>query len=277
MPADSDGLSVSISQLKEFAICPRRYQLHRVMGVEPAFVPVPLALGSATHAGIGAMYTAMQDTGQVAPLDEVLQVFRDSWSVAVAGPVPVKIEEDDTSPIDTGVRMLTAFHEHVVAAAPVKVVAVELPFAGVELHDPDTGEVLDEKLSGVIDLVIADNFEPQNGVAVTSRNIVVEHKTAARKWTRDQLDHDFQVTAYQVAARQIGLGDDVGLRFQIVTKTKVSAVIVENVVRDQAAEVDFLRTATGVMRAIGAGAFWPVRSWACTSCQYSHACSGSRR
>lgn len=265
--SEADGLTVSISQLKEFEICPRRYQLHRVLGVEPAFVPVPLALGSATHAAMGAVYTSIQERAEPPPVDEVLQVFRDTWALEGDGPVPIKLDDDDPDPVDVGVRMLEAFHRHVVAEGPVAVVAVELPFSGVELHDPDTGEVLDEKLSGVIDLVVRED----------DHNVVVEHKTAARKWSRDQLDHDFQVTAYQVAARQLELGDEVGLRFQIVTKTKLAVVQVEDVVRDPLAEIDFLRTATGVLRAIGAGAFWPVRSWACKSCQYAHACSGSPR
>lgn len=265
--SEADGLTVSISQLKEFTICPRRYQLHRVLGIEPAFVPVPLALGSATHAGIGAIYTSLLVRAEVAPVEEVVQVFRDSWSLATDGPVPINVDEDDADPVDVGVRMLTAFHRHVVAAGPVAVVAVELPFSGVTLHDPDTGEILDEKLTGVIDLVVRE----------ADRNVIVEHKTAARKWTRDQLDHDIQLTAYQVAARDRDLGGDVGLRFQIVTKAKAATIQVEDVVRDDLAEVDFLRTATGVLRAIGAGAFWPLKSWACSSCPYAHACSGSRR
>jgi CRISPR/Cas system-associated exonuclease Cas4 (RecB family) len=165
--------------------------------------------------------------------------------------------------VDAGVRMLTVFHDQVATNDNVRVVAVELPFDGLELADPDTGEPLQEKLTGVIDLVVSEG----------DHNVVVEHKTAARKWTRDQLDQDFQVTAYKLAARQkLGLGD-VGLRYQVVTKTKVAAVQVEDVVRDELAEVDFLRVAAGMLRAIGAGAFWPVRSWACRSCQYAHVCS----
>ena len=263
----AEGLTVSVSQLKEFMICPRRYQLHRVLGVEPAFVPVPLALGSAAHAGFAAIYTAIADRGEVPLVDEVVQVFRDAWAVAAEGPVPLQLDDDAADPVDAGVRMLTAFHAHVATAGPIDVVAVELPFAGVEVHDPDTGAVLDEQLGGVLDLVIAEG----------ERKVVVEHKTAARKWTADQLDHDFQVTAYQLAARTMGLGDDVGLRLQVVTKTKQAVVVVEDVVRDELAEVDFLRTAAGVLRAIGAGAFWPVRSWACKSCPYAHACSSGRR
>lgn len=266
MPAsDEDGLTVSISQLKEFTICPRRYQLHRVLGVEPAFVPVPLALGSATHAAMGAMYTSIHERAEVPAVEAVLQVFRDTWALESEGPVPIKLDDDAPDPVDVGVRMLSAFHRHVLAAGPVSVVAVELPFSGVELHDPDTGEVLDEKLSGVIDLVVREH----------DHNVIVEHKTAARRWNRDQLDQDLQLTAYQVAARDIGLGE-VGLRYQVVTKAKLPVVQAESVVRDHLAEVDFMRTATGVLRAIGAGAFWPTRGWACGQCPYAAACTGSR-
>lgn len=262
----SDGLTVSVSQLKEFMICPRRYQLHRVLGIEPAFVPVPLALGAATHAAIAAIYSSIQVRNELAPASEVVQVFRDAWSTAVDGPVPLQLEDDETDPIDTGVRMVEAFHRHVSAAGPMDVVAVELPFAGVELHDPDTGEVLDEQLGGIVDLVLREG----------DHHVIVEQKTAARKWSREQLDHDLQVTAYQAAARATGLGGEVGLRLQIVTKAKLAAVQVEDVRRDDLAHVDFLRTAAGVLRAIGTGAFWPVRSWACKSCPYAHACGGVR-
>lgn len=268
MAAIDDGLTVSISQIKEYLICPRRYQLHRVLAVEPAFLPVPLALGNAVHAGFAATYLGIQATGRVIPLEATLQAFRDEWSGVTDGPLALALDEDDPDPVDVGTRILTAFHRHVVETGEVSVVAVELPFDGVELSDPDTGEVLDEKLSGVMDLVVREGSR--------GNVVVVEHKTAARKWTRDQLDHDFQLTAYQIAARQkLGLGD-VGLRYQVVTKTKVAAVQVEDVVRDDLADVDFLRTAAGVLRAIGSGSFWPVRSWACRSCQYAHACSGIR-
>ncbi len=265
--ATDDGLTVSVSQLKEFAICPRRFQLHRVLGVEPAFVPLPLALGSAMHAAFGAIYLSMLERAEVAPVDEALQVFRDSWARAVDGPVPVKLDGDDGDPVDAGIRMLVAFHRHVMTAPPVSIIAVELPFSGIELHDPDTGETLDERLSGVIDLVVRED----------GRNVVIEHKTAARKWSRNQLDHDIQLTAYQVAAREsIGLGE-VGLRYQVVTKAKFPVVQSESVVRDRLGEIDFMRTATGVLRAIGAGAFWPNRGWACAQCPYATACSRYRR
>jgi hypothetical protein len=125
------------------------------------------------------------------------------------------------------------------------------------LHDPDSGEVLDEQLVGTVDLVLRHGH----------RRTVVELKTAARKWSDDQLAIDLQVTGYEFAARQVGLGD-VGLQLQVVTKTRAPVVQVADVERGAQDEDDFLRTAVGVLRAVDAGVAYPVRGWACRGCQY---------
>ena len=89
-----------------------------------------------------------------------------------------------------------------------------------------------------------------------------------------QFAFELQPTAYKLAARQMGLGDDIGLRLQVVTKTKSPAVQIEDVHRFDRDEEDFLRTAIGVLRAIDAGASYPIRGWQCRSCQFGHACKG---
>ena len=77
------------------------------------------------------------------------------------------------------------------------------------------------------------------------------------------------------AARELGLGD-VGLRYQILIKTKVPGLQIEDVRRDDVSESDFLSLASGVLKAISAGIFWPNRSWACRSCPYQSACNARR-
>jgi hypothetical protein len=62
------------------------------------------------------------------------------------------------------------------------------------LHDPDSGEVLDEQLVGTVDLVLRHGH----------RRTVVELKTAARKWSDDQLAIDLQVTGCKFAAGRSG-------------------------------------------------------------------------
>jgi putative RecB family exonuclease len=257
------GLHVSVSQLKCFIRCSRQYQLKYVLGIAPAFVPVALAFGSAIHAVLAAYYHAMQ-AGSTLPLDELQAIFRGAWAEMASGPIPLGInDEPDGDVVDRGLAMLRAFYTRA-TAQHVEVEAVERSFS-VELHDPDSGEVLDERLVGAFDLVVRDAGRP----------IIIEHKTAARRWTDDQLRYDLQPTAYRMAARLIGLGD-VGLRLQVLTKTKSPALHIEEIDRRASDEDDFLRTVLGVLRAIDAGAFYPLRGWACRGCQFAYECQAMR-
>jgi ATP-dependent exoDNAse (exonuclease V) beta subunit len=230
---------------------------------------VLFAFGVALHSALAAHYEGIRQAGSPPSHEEVLQVFRDAWAEAVNGPIPLQVsnddEEDDSDAhVDKGVAMLTAFRVHPVTAGPVIVKSVEQRFS-VPLFHPATGEELDERLSGVIDLVIEEN----------GRNLVIDHKSSAKKFAADQLRYDFQLSAYQIAARELDLGE-VGLRYQVITKTKKPAIYVEDIRRDEADEADFLNLAVGVLKAIDAGVSYPVRGWQCRSCPYQSACSSKR-
>lgn len=265
-PELPDGLYTSVSQVKTWLRCPRQFELKYVRGVPPAFVPVNLAFGSAIHEALAAYYGEKKASGTPLDRDHVLDVFRARWENALAGDVPVQTDdgEDLDQVIDKGVSMLHAFYERAAKMPPFEVEGVERGFT-VPLYEPDTGEVLDEQLVGTMDLIVNEG----------GRRIVVEHKTAARKYGDDQLRFDLQVTGYKLAAREADLGD-VGLRFQVITKTKIPVVQIADIERHHADEQDFLRTAVGVLKAIDAGVSYPVRGWACRGCPYAHACGGSR-
>jgi putative RecB family exonuclease len=161
-----------------------------------------------------------------------------------------------------GTALLRVFYEAVYQDPPV-VVGVEVPFA-IELHDLVTGEVLEERLVGALDLVIREG----------DKHIVVEHKTAAKKWSQDQVEHDIQLSAYKLVAGKLGLGD-VGLRLQVLTKTKKPAMVIENTERGDKNIQDFLATVVAVLRAVDAGVFYPVRSTMCGGCAFQRRCSGT--
>jgi len=259
-PKMPDGLYVSVSQVKTWLMCPRKYELKYIRGVAPTFVPVNLAFGSAFHEALAGYYNEIKVTGAPLRRDLVLDTFRAAWAKAAEGDVPLQADEDAADPgamIDKGVSMLHTFCEQ--AGTPV-VEAVEHGFT-ITLHDVDTGEHLEEQLVGTMDLLIREE----------GRIVVVEHKSAARKYTEDQLRFDIQPTAYKLAARESGLGD-VALRFQIITKSKVPAVQVVDIHRDDQAEADFVRTVTGVLRAIDAGVSYPIRGWQCRGCPYESTC-----
>jgi putative RecB family exonuclease len=262
-----EGLFISVSQLKTYLKCPRQYELRYVRGVAPAFVPVPLAFGIAFHRALAAFYGGLKETGSPPELGLLLTVFEDAWKAATNGPVPLQPGDEEDETVDhlgKGIEMLKVFHAHAFQQENVIVEAVEMPFT-VDLHEPDTGEVLEERLTGVLDLVLGED----------EHRVIVEHKSSAKKYSLDQLRYDIQPSAYGFAAKELGWGE-IGLRFSITTKTKSPAMQVEDILRDAGDEDDFLRTVTGVLRSIDAGAFFPIRGWQCRSCQFQAACRPSR-
>lgn len=258
LPIVQDALHVSSSQLKAYLRCPRAFELKYVRGVEPEFVPRPLAFGGSFHAALAAFYEARRAGGPV-ERDVLMEAFRTAWAEHALGEVPLEATEGDVDDVDLAQRMLAAFLAEVGEQA-VAVLGVEEPFT-IPLHDPETGEVLEEVLTGFIDLIVEEDGMP----------VVVEHKTSARRYTQAQLTEDMQLTAYQAAMEARGHAD-VGLRFQVVTKASAPVVQIEDVRRDER-DVDlFMRTVVGVLRAIDAGAFFSLRGWQCRSCPYQRAC-----
>ncbi len=268
LPPIPDGLHTSVSQVKCFLRCPRQFELKYRLGVAPAFVPVNLAMGLAFHGTAAALYSELKATGSLPPREMLADTFRDAWSRASEGPLP--LHADDEEPVDMsavtdkGIELVDLLRAHVAKSMNGHVVdGVEVPFIAA-LHDPDTGEAIDERLVGSMDLVLRHE----------GHRIVTEHKTSSRKWTEDQLAYDVQLTAYKFAARQVGMGE-VGLRVQVLTKARTPVVQVADVERNAQDERDFLKTAVGVLRAVDAGVAYPVRGWQCKGCQFAHACRGT--
>ncbi len=265
-PVSRDPLHVSVSQVKAWLRCPRAFEFRYVLAAEPEFRPVALAFGSAIHEALAAYYRGLMTPEAALTADQIVQVFRDAWQLEMKGPVPLQLSDDEDSGelVDQAASMLGVFHRAAALADPMIVEAVESPFE-VAVYDPKTGEVLDESLVGVFDLVVEED----------GNRIVVEHKSASRKWPASQVTDDIQPSAYSLAARELGWGD-VGIRLQVLTKSKKSpAFQVENTLRGSREEHDFTLTAVGVLRAIDAGVSFPVRSWACKSCPYRSACEAA--
>jgi len=133
---------ISHSQVSEFTICPRKYHLHRRLGLQPEFCPSALALGSAVHEAI-ARYHQMRLEGGKPVLDDLLSAYRKRWSSELL-PIRLKARESVGDVIQTAERILGAYCENPQCAG--QPLAVEEPFT-VKL-DEDLPPV-----RGVIDLM----------------------------------------------------------------------------------------------------------------------------
>jgi len=252
---------LSFTQLDQYLRCPLRYRLSYIDRVEPEFVPAALAFGSGIH-GAAAFYYRAAAEGQAPSTADVQGFFEAFWRLETERR-PVRFEERETkeSLLDLAARMLTVFHA---AQEPRAIVGVEQAF-DVPLVDLDTGEVLDRALVGTWDLLERD---------AEGRLVVVDLKTAARKYTDLQVELSLQLSVYSYASVMSGLGEqgDVRLRFDVLTKTKQPELHRYWNERDRAASVRLFRLAAELLRAIEAGVFHPNPGWQCKGCPFKSRC-----
>ncbi len=254
------GLHVSYSQVRSFLICPAKYEHRYVRGTEAAHRSVNLVFGGAVHQALAGFYARIMNDGTKMSPEELTELFRDRWRaelVKVGPPVKFGKKFDSGGHLDLGVGLLETFYEQ--ADVPV-VISVEQPFS-VDLVDPATGEIMDIKLVGAFDLLAEEKGRP----------VIIEHKTAARRYSADQLLYDLQPSAYRYAAEQLGI-DNPGLRYQLFLKTKVPAIELFDINRSNTQVVEMLETCCQVLHAVETGAFYRQRGWPCGDCEYSHCC-----
>jgi putative RecB family exonuclease len=251
---------ISVSSISSYLKCPRQYEHRYVLGTPSEHRDASLAFGSSIHAALAVFYSALRDGKPEPTVEELSDRFRSTWQQELCSDPPILFgdKESSDSLAETGTSMLSCFLQS--ASRPCTVVEVEMPFS-IELVDDRSGMVL-PPLVGVFDAVVQDE---------DGSYTVLEHKTAARRWTSDRLSFDPQITGYHVAAPQMGLGN-AQVAIQLLVKTKTPSFEVYTPARTDADRRDFLDTAIGVLRAVQAGSFYPRRDWFCRSCPYASGC-----
>jgi CRISPR/Cas system-associated exonuclease Cas4 (RecB family) len=258
-----EGLHVSYSQVRTYTICPAKFEHNYVVRTEPSHRPVALVLGGAVHHALAHFYMNVKTTGEKIAESDFLDMFREKIDAELDASVPIRFDdgEDEGAMIDQGVGLLKMFHQK--ADCPT-VLAVEQPF-NVDIFDPASGEILDLKLTGVMDLLVQGENQPR----------VIEHKTASKRYASWQLEFETQPTVYKYAARQIGMGE-VDLCYQLLIKTKVPSLQLCPIDRTESHEREMMETFTGVLKAIESGIFFRNRSWACQDCQFRYKCDEAK-
>lgn len=268
MPISLDRLRekphLSVSALKTWLSCPRKFCLRYVEGATASHRSIALAFGHAWHDLLGYVLLAHQ-RGREPSLAELREHFASALEHELnADAPPVLFEDDEDVPqlIQMAMHMLEAFLAAV--RLPERLLHVELPFT-LEIVDPATGEVGSCPLIGAIDAVVA-----------TPRAIELwELKSGKKRWTQDAVAFDFQPTAYRMAMRSMTKGnpEQVDLKLIVTTKSEKPDVQVEELVRTPLDERELMETAVSIQRAVRSGCFHPVRSWMCKQCEYADACS----
>lgn len=250
---------LSASSVATYLECGLAFRFRYLDHARAEFRPEALVFGSAVHEALAAYYLALAE-GQRLDQDELLEVFVTSLRRVTAGDLPVQYKQghDYDSLLKQGQEMLSVFHREIIDDQ-AEIVGVEMPFS---LAVPG----LPVPVIGVYDLVLRD----ADGVIT-----IVDHKTAARAYSATEVDGNFQLTLYQVAARANGLADDeVLLRLDCLLKTKQPRFEQFYTTRNDLQEHMAVRRVLAAWEGVSKGVFLPApaNSWKCAGCVHPTAC-----
>jgi putative RecB family exonuclease len=262
-PEDFDRyLHISHSQLKTFLTCSQKYYFQYVRGLPWEFIPDYFPFGKAIHAAIKPFYLSLKDTGIRISQDDLIGHFFKSWEQESQKEIRYQKDQNRDTLRDKGVEMLKVFYEGV---SPRRILDVELPFS-VDLIQPDGGPPLPCKLSGIFDLIEAD----EEGTI-----IIVELKTGSKRFTEEQLDLDLQGTLYSYALAQMGYhtnGGETLVRYDLLLKQKKPAMEPYYAVKGKVQYQWAFQLIRKVLKAIDQGIFFPAPGWQCKECPFGTAC-----
>ncbi len=190
----------SLNQLLN--ICSLQWFFERVAKLEKPFTPLPLSFGSAFHRTL-EWYNLCRKEGESPSADVTADLFSDLWSRQSQEDRHIKYPEGaDSDTVDAQGRSLVAHYVENVDNEE-RVVSVNETFAVPVAESP-------KPLIGELDLVAEKD----------GRRYIVDQKTSARRWPKDQADKSMQATCYSYAFRRLYPGHAPLVVFDVIVKNK---------------------------------------------------------
>ena len=235
----------SYSSIYEYAsICQLRWWFRRVAAVPPESRSGNLIFGSSIHVALAEL-ALQRKAGRSMDVEAGISAFETAMKAEFSdGEIPIDLPKGETqeSLLTKGRSMLQVYAQE---SKNEHIEAVSKRFS-IFLTDAD-GKTLVKPLVGEFDLVIRDG---------KGRIIVSDWKTAARKKSDREVEADLQATVYSLVAREL-YGEDVGFRFEVLSKTKSPTYTVHTTHRNQRDFARFVELVKSVQRGVKAGGFLP--------------------
>lgn len=244
---------ISVSQVNAYLGCPLKYRFQYIDKIPRPWRVASMAFGTSVHAAV-EWFHKERLAGRTADTAEVLKVFDADWYAQNVEPLVFSERESKDSLAEKGRAMLQLYVESVNGTIPV---AVEQPFE-LDLADPETGELLDVRIRGIIDLVEADQT-------------LVDLKTAGRTLEQGGLERHLQLSTYALAFL-LQHGEIPKLRLDMLLKTAKPRLERHPTTRSVEDLGWTARLIREVSLAIETEHFFPNPSWRCTECEYFAHC-----
>ena len=238
---------LSASGINAYLDCGLMYRFSRIDKLKPEFRSDALALGSCIHQALADMNQERM-IGKIWPLEKL----QDTFEAHLKESIP-----DANGMVHQGKALLAACYDEV-AYEPFQILAIEEPFE-FKLDG------IDVPIIGIMDMVCED---PEGTV------IIVDYKTAKKAFSADDVNRNFQMSLYHMAARANGYANrEILLRLDCLIKTKSPKFEQYYTTRTQSDEQRVTKKIKEVWKGIQKGIFIPNdNSWKCSYCAYKQSC-----
>ncbi len=243
----------SVSQIQTYLGCALKYRFQYVDQLPRAWRSGAIAFGSSIHAAVEWFHLQRMEEKDASP-EAVFQVFEADWYAQNVESLVFSSKESKDSLAAKAKGMLTLYVSSLGDSQPV---AVEQPFE-LDLADPETGELLDVRLRGVIDLI-------EEG------DVLIDLKTAGRTIEAGGLERHLQLSTYALVYL-LDTGSIPRLRLDLLLKTvkpRLERLETTRTLEDLACTARLIRE---VSLAIETEHFFPNPSWRCSECEYFDHC-----
>ena len=251
---------LSASSINDYLDCGLSYKFGRVNKLKPEFKSDALEYGSAIHLVLAEIYQNKM-VGVALGIKEIHELFDRHWTRLTEGRNDIQYSEGKSfeTYLMEGRELLTAYY-HKRPDDNFQIIAIEEAFSFIL-------EGCNIPIIGAFDLIEED---------ASGTLIITDFKTAGRNYSRDEVDKNFQLTLYQIAAKENGYADrEILLRFDCLIKTKTPKFEQYYTTRNALDERKAIRKIAEVWKGISKGIFIPNDSptnWKCKGCSYKKAC-----
>ena len=251
---------LSASSINDYIDCGLLYKFGRIDKIQADFKSDALEFGSAVHLALADFHMEKM-RGKFPSVKELHQSFEMHWRKLTDGRDDIKYAEGNNPEIMLlqGQELLTAYYNKS-SWREYECIGIEEPFSFMIEGCP-------LPIIGSIDLMEKDK---------AGTIIINDFKTSSKAYSNADVDKNFQLTLYQMAARAIGYGDaDILLRFDCLIKTKQPKFDSYYTTRGVTDEIRARRKIIEVARGISQGIFIPndsPQNWKCKGCSFKKNC-----
>ncbi len=254
----------SSSSIQRYLSCSLAWSFKYAYGIEPEHTPAALVFGRAFHAGATWM-AAHRGDGREYAVKDAGDFFGESFKSGCRSAKNVLFDGGETP--ESADRLGRWMLERLSESWPMDEQVLETGAAFCVPLASYAGIMLSDKpLIGEYDALVRDGG---------GRTVIVDWKTAARKWPADKAGKDLQATCYLYAytTEKLVRLEDVSFRFDVLTKAKNPEYEQHPTSRKYDDFGRLLWLVQSIEKAVKAEAFVScTEGWQCNGCVYVGTC-----